>query len=242
MTMVENPHDPNDKHLRPEGQKALRPRDAATLVLWRRSAKSVEIVMGERHGKHAFMPNRWVFPGGRVDPTDWRVRSATELKPHVGGHLTKAASPARARALAAAAIRETFEETGLILGKPDPEPGRSVPRNWSDFFETGFAPDFEALDFVARAVTPPFRPRRFNARFFMADAERLANEVIEGDGELLDIHWVTVEKALNLEIPRITGVMLKFVEEFVSNPPPPTARHKLPLYQYVRGQHTDTFQ
>lgn len=240
--MADRPHDPNDTHLRPEGQKALRPRDAATLVLWRKSKRGVEVVMGERHGKHAFMPNRWVFPGGRVDPTDWRVRGASELKPHVGGHLTKAASPARARALAAAAIRETFEETGLILGKADPEPGRSVPRNWKGFFDTGFAPDFEALDFVARAVTPPYRPRRFNARFFMADADRLANEVIESDGELLDIHWVTIDKALTLEIPRITGVMLKFVEDFVENPPPATSEHRLPLYKYVRGRHMDTFE
>ena len=135
--MADRPHDPNDTHLRPEGQKALKPRDAATLVLWRKSARGVEVVMGERHGKHAFMPNRWVFPGGRVDPTDARVRGASDLKQHVGGHLTKAASPARARALAAAAIRETFEETGLILGRPDPEPGRSVPRNWKGFFDTG---------------------------------------------------------------------------------------------------------
>ena len=91
-------------------------------------------------------------------------------------------------------------------------------------------------------MTPPYRPRRFNARFFMADADRLANEVIESDGELLDIHWVTIDKALTLEIPRITGVMLKFVEEFVESPPPASAAHKLPLYKYVRGKHMDTFE
>jgi len=238
--MAVQPLDPNDTHVREPGAKALRPRDAATLILYRKGPKAIEVVMGERHGKHAFMPNRWVFPGGRVDAHDWRVRSASDLKPHVRGHLEKAAAPSRARALAAAAIRETFEEAGLILGKPDPQPGKSVPANWKTFFETGFAPDFEALDYVFRAVTPPYRPRRFNARFFMADAGRLANEVIESDGELLDIRWVTVEKALTLELPRITGVVLKSLAEFIDNPPPPRVDHPMPLFHVVHGQHLDT--
>lgn len=238
--MTVKPLDPNDTHVREPGTRALRPRDAATLVLYRKAARKVEVVMGERHGGHAFMPNRWVFPGGRVDRTDWRVRGATALKPHVRGHLEKAASPTRAHALAAAAIRETFEETGLILGKPDPEPGKPVPQAWRPFFDTGFAPDFEALDYVYRAVTPPYRPRRFNARFFMADASRLANEVIESDGELLDIRWVTVDRALGLEIPRITGIVLRNLETFVENPPPPTAAHPMPLFRVLHGQHLDT--
>ncbi len=91
--------------------------------------------------------------------------------------------------------------------------------NWRDFFATGYAPDFDALEYVYRAVTPPYRPRRFNARFFMADSARLANEVIESSGELLDIHWVTIEKALTLPIPRITGVVLKTIEDILENPP-----------------------
>ncbi len=240
--MSQVPDDHNKKNVRKDGATAVRPRDAATLILYRQTGKTVEVVMGERHGKHKFMPNNWVFPGGGVEPMDWRVRGANDLQPHVAKHLGKAATAARVRALAAAAIRETHEETGLILGKPDPTPEKSVPRNWRDFFATGHAPDFDALEFVYRAVTPPYRPRRFNARFFMADADRLANEVIESDGELLDIHWVTIDKALNLEIPRITGVMLKFVEEFVETPPPASAAHKLPLYKYVHGKHTDTFE
>ncbi|WP_416896504.1 MAG: NUDIX hydrolase [Minwuia sp.] len=236
---AEPPRDHNDKNVRAPGTRAMRPRDAATLILYRKSKNTVEVVMGERHAKHAFMPNNWVFPGGRVDGTDWRVRAGTELKPHVAGHLSKAATPARVRALAAAAIRETFEETGLILGVKDPEPGSAVPRNWRDFFATGFAPDFEALDYVYRAITPPYRPRRFNARFFMADADRLANEVIESDGELLDIHWVTIEKALTLPIPRITGVVLRRIEDLVENPPPETSKHKVPLFRYLHGKHLD---
>lgn len=233
----EPPKDHNEKHVRKEGAKAVRPRDAATLILYRRAGKSIEVVMGERHAKHSFMPNNWVFPGGGVERMDWRVRAASELKPHVATHLSKAASPSRVRALAAAAIRETHEETGLILGKPDPEPGRSVPRNWKDFFATGFAPDLEALDYVYRAVTPPYRPRRFNARFFMADADRLAHEVIESSGELLDIHWLTVEKALTLPIPRITGVVLRTIEDVLSNPPAADAPR--PVFKTVHGKPMD---
>ncbi|WP_164516628.1 NUDIX hydrolase [Minwuia thermotolerans] len=237
--MAEPPKDHNDKNLRKPGTKALRPRDAATLVLYRKAGRKIEVVMGERHGKHSFMPNNWVFPGGGVERTDWRVRGANDLQPHVAAHLGKAATAARVRALAAAAIRETFEETGLILGKPDPEPEKSVPRNWRDFFATGHAPDFEALEYVYRAITPPYRPRRFNARFFMADADRLANEVIESSGELLDIHWVTIEKALTLPIPRITGVVLRTIEDNLENPPPRSGEHKVPLFRYLHGKHLD---
>jgi 8-oxo-dGTP pyrophosphatase MutT (NUDIX family) len=235
---AEVPRDHNEKNVRKPGAKAVRPRDAATLILYRRSSKSIEVVMGERHAKHSFMPNNWVFPGGGVEPMDWRVRGANDLQPHVAKHLGKAATKARVRALAAAAIRETHEETGLILGKPDPEPGRSVPMNWRDFFATGYAPDFDALEYVYRAVTPPYRPRRFNARFFMADSARLANEVIESSGELLDIHWVTIEKALTLPIPRITGVVLKTIEDILENPPAKDAPR--PVFKVIHGTPTDT--
>ncbi|WP_417519529.1 NUDIX hydrolase [Minwuia sp.] len=239
---AEPPKDHNDKNVRKPGTKAMRPRDAATLILYRKVKGQVQVVMGERHAKHTFMPNNWVFPGGGVERMDWRVRAGSELQEHVSGHLSKAATPARVRALAAAAIRETFEETGLILGVKDPEPGKPVPRNWRDFFATGHAPDFDALEYVYRAVTPPYRPKRFNARFFMADAERLANEVIEGSGELLDIHWVSIEKALTLPIPRITGVVLRRIEDDLENPPPKDAGHRMPLFQYINGKHTDTHE
>lgn len=238
--MAEGPLDPADKHVRPPGTPALRPRDAATLILYRKSAAGIEVVMGERHGKHKFMPNQWVFPGGRVDPTDWRVRGANDIQPHVKGHLMKAASEARAHAIAAAAIRETYEEAGLILGQRDPEPGRSAPKNWKPFFETGFAPDFDALEYVARAVTPPYRPRRFNARFFMADAERLANDRIESDGELLDIHWVGIDDAVQKPIPRITGVVLRYLEDMLENPRPKSPEVRMPLSIYLHGKHTST--
>ena len=111
----------------------LRPKDAATLVLIRKSSASPEVLLGQRNGGHAFMPNRYVFPGGRVDPSDSRVIPATELNHEVASRLEKNCGPARARALAVAAVRETYEETGLMLAEKMPE-GMSTSANpaWSE--------------------------------------------------------------------------------------------------------------
>ena len=182
------------------------------------SDKKIEVLMGERHHKHKFLPQRYVFPGGRVDPQDSRVRSATPLKPHVEELLTRRATPARARALAAAAVRETFEETGLVIGKPDAEPFRSVPKNWQTFFDEGVAPCFENLRYIARAVTPAWRPIRFNARFFMIDQQFVKGQ-LGGDGELLNLVYVPLSKTKEFELPLITTRVLELVEDLVLTPP-----------------------
>ncbi len=206
--------------VRKPGTKAPRPRDAATLIIYRRSKKKIEVLMGERHHKHQFLPQRYVFPGGRVDPQDSRVRSATTLKPHVEELLIRRATPARARALAAAAVRETFEETGLIIGKPDLEPFRPVPKNWRTFFDQGVAPCFENLSYVARAVTPAWRPIRFNARFFMID-HRFVKGELGGDGELLNLIYGPLSETKEFELPLITTRVLELVEDLVLNPQNP---------------------
>lgn len=189
-------------------------RDAATLILYRQTGGVVEVLMGERHGGHAFMPNRYVFPGGRVETGDWRVRDAGAMRDNVQARVAKSSTPTRARALAAAAIRETFEETGLIIGKPDPSPGRPVPEPWKEFFATGNAPALDVLDYVLHAITPPYRPRRFNARFFMADAAHIQGQ-IKGSGELLDLRWLTVDEALKVDLPRITEIVIERLAEIV---------------------------
>src|SRR5258708_8663627 len=165
----------------PEGQKYpyMRPRDAATLILVRQRGKVPEVLLGCRDAKHAFMPNRYVFPGGRVAPADARVPFATPLDRFVDERLRKAASAQRARALAVAAVRETFEETGLMLAKALPEgpPEEDFGEHWKGFLDKGMAPALDCLDLIARAVTPPGRPRRFNARFFMARAEDAPGDI-----------------------------------------------------------------
>src|SRR6187402_760681 len=94
------------------GGKPMRPRDAATLILLDRTGETVRVLMGRRHKRHAFMPGKFVFPGGRTDPADSRVIVASGLHPHEEAKLTAGAgrtSLARARAIALSAIRETYE-------------------------------------------------------------------------------------------------------------------------------------
>lgn len=197
-------------------RRAVRPRDAATLILARGTGPTTEILMGRRHPNHRFMPNQWVFPGGRVDRGDGLVRTPTRLRPEVLAQLAKGCSEHRAHALALAAIRETFEETGLAVGRPHDGTGK-VPKDpvWAAFHATGHAPAPDLLDYVARAITPPIRPMRFHARFFMADAAH-ARGTLHGSGELEGLYWVPLEEAKGLDVPRITAVILEDVADWVA--------------------------
>src|SRR5438270_8542062 len=97
----------------------IRPKDAATLILIDRSGRAPKVLLGKRHERHSFMPGKFVFPGGGIDPSDKGMAVARPLDPHAQERLLQRfhhGSPGRARALALAAIRETFEETGLVLG------------------------------------------------------------------------------------------------------------------------------
>lgn len=206
-------------------------RDAGTLILYRRSRSGTpELLMGERHSGLAFQASTYVFPGGRVDRSDWRTRSATELLPEVREALERAATPTRARALAMSAIRETFEETGLRLAAPDPTPAKPVAKEWEAFFASGYAPRLDTLDYIVRAVTPTFRPRRFNARFFIAPGEDLEGS-LRSSGELIDLRWITIEDALKLEIPLITGIVLRITDQYLKMPPKPGARRTVAYYR-----------
>lgn len=222
--------------VRDPGTPAARPKEAATLIIHRRAGKVVEVLMGERHGRHRFMPQRYAFPGGRVDPTDSRVRVGTPFQEHVAHQLQRKLTEARARAMGAAAIRETFEETGLMIGVPDPEPGRPVPGDWRGFFDTGMAPALDKLDYIARAVTPVMRPIRFNARFFMVESRHVTGD-LSGSGELLDLRWFPVSEAIQLELPMITRRVLAHIDEIVPNPPPRTAETPVPFFKHIGTGH-----
>ncbi|MDO8977143.1 NUDIX domain-containing protein [Reyranella sp.] len=216
----------------------LRPRDAATLILVRMRGSTPEVLMGCRAAAHAFMPNRYVFPGGKVDPDDARVPVATSLDPFVNERLMRSASAQRARALAVAAVRETFEESGLMLGKPlaGGAPRKDYGEHWKGFLDQGMAPALDCLDLIARAVTPPGRPRRFNARFFMARAEDASGE-IRHSSEMGDIRWVQLDEARELPLPTITGLILGEIGRLVKEPPDRTAQRKIPLFTTVHRKH-----
>ena len=194
---------------------ALRPRDAATLILLDRSAGAARVLLGKRHPGHAFMPDKYVFPGGALDPADRRMSVAAPLDPLVEAKLmaeTRRPSPGLARALALAAIRETFEETGLAVGVADGGAQRRPPAGaWTRFAATGVAPALDRLDLVARAITPPGRPRRYDARFFVADASSIAfraEGVVHAEAELTELIWTPLDEALRLDLPRVTRAVL----------------------------------
>ena len=228
--LIEANYDPRvDGAMRKAGDKRVRPRDAATLIIVRRDAAKPRLLMGRRNGGHDFMPDKWVFPGGRIDRSDFHAPYAADLRPEVAARLEKTAAPARARAIALTAIRETFEEAGLLLAKPAPIRPAAGP--WRDFVELGAAPDLSALDFVARAITPPYRPKRFDARFFMAEADRLISLERRADcGELDEIAWVDLDEALALDLPNITRFVVQEVALRLDAPDRPA-----PFMRFLRG-------
>lgn len=195
--------------------RAVRPKDAATLIIVRRDVGQAKILMGKRAAGHKFMPNKFVFPGGKVDPGDGRLRPPNDLHPEVLKRLAKGCSESRARALALAAIRETFEETGLVLGEPDSATLKTKSPHWKEFLNYDINPRLDTLHLIARAITPPYRSRRFDARFFMGEADLIQGDVhesLEGSGELLELHWVSLKDAKKLELPNITRMVLAEVE------------------------------
>jgi 8-oxo-dGTP pyrophosphatase MutT (NUDIX family) len=202
--------------MRAPGTRAVRPRNAATLIIIRRDRKKPQVLMGKRHSGHDFMPNLWVFPGGRIDRSDFRAPYATDLAPETAGKFAAHIPLARGRALGLAAIRETFEEAGLLLAKPAAV--RPAVGPWREFLAQGAAPDLEALQIIARAVTPPMLAKRFDTWFLMAEAERLVSLERQPDcGELEEIAWVDFDEAAALPLPAVTrtviGEAVKRLEE-----------------------------
>lgn len=181
-------------------------RDAATVIVLRDRNTSPAVLMGQRGATAAFMPNKFVFPGGAVDAGDGAIDVA--LAPHTKAQLAQDSRLAP-NALAAAAIRELWEETGQIIGATADWP--DAPQGWRGFAATGHRPAGDGLDFVFRAVTPPGRPRRFDARFFMVDATHLCSDPDDFDraeDELSHLHWVPLKEARALDLPFITEVVL----------------------------------
>jgi 8-oxo-dGTP pyrophosphatase MutT (NUDIX family) len=213
-------YDPTvDGPLKVAGQPTVRPRNAATLILVKRTRKGPEILMGRRSHGHDFMPGKWVFPGGRVDRGDFTAPAASELQSEVEAklRLTAPRRPTLPRALALAAVRETWEEAGLMLAKP--APARPVAGPWRGFADAGAMPDLAALSFVARAITPPYRPKRFDARFFMAEAASLlSQDRSAGSGELDEIAWIPITETHTFDLPNVTTFVVKELEQRLADP------------------------
>lgn len=198
-------------------------RNAATVIVLRDRATSPAILMGQRGAKAAFMPNKFVFPGGAVDAADADVALAAPLPEICRARLREDAPEGLHHALAVAAIRELWEETGLVLGTSGTWDG-AVPEDWAGFQATGHLPTADRLQFVFRALTPPGRTRRFDARFFLVDANDLPcdlDDFTHASDELSHLQWIPLSEARTFDLPFITEVVLAEIEARVTDTAPP---------------------
>ncbi len=173
------------------------PRAAASLIVIRRDADAPRMLMGRRGAGHRFMPNVLVFPGGAVDAEDYNAPVAHELRDDVAAKLQRAASAELARALGVAAARELQEEVGVTLGSP---------------------PSLHGFDYLCRAITPPNRSMRFDARFFVVDAAHVQGEPVASH-EIEEPRWVTIEEALAAELALATVAVLDVLAGWLAAPP-----------------------
>ena len=211
-----------------------KPRDAATLILVRDLATEPRILMGQRTTRDVWS-KLYVFPGGTVDRGDHRIPAAP-LRPEVRSKVELAASPSRAAALGVAAVRETFEETGLRLATTgDACFPPSADPTWHAFAHDGSVPDLSSLHYLCRAITPPRRPKRFNARFFLAEADHLDHRT-EGSGELHDLQWFTLGEIGELPLPLITQAVLAEARERLESGDLRTPEQTR-LYRTIRERH-----
>lgn len=196
-------------------QRPVRPRDAASLILLRNSGRRPQVLLGKRASAHRFMPDVYVFPGGRLDAADRTAPIHADLDPKVAARMTRRWPQEKARALAVAAVRETREETGLLLGQ----------LRGSDFHA-----DLGGLDYIARAITPTNSPIRFHARFFMAEVAK-EHGTARDSAELHDLRWASLEEALALPIADVTEFVLGEIRRRLEGQIP----SGVPLFSYRNG-------
>ena len=198
-------------------------RNAATVIVLRDRLTRPRVLMGQRGAQAAFMPNKFVFPGGAVDEADSLIPLMRPLPRICSNRLAQGASRDLVHALAVAAIRELWEETGQVIGTKAAWPA-DIPEDWQRFASTGHLPCADALQYVFRAITPPGRPRRFDARFFLLDADALVSDLddfSDACDELSHLQWIAVDEVRHFDLPFITEVVLAEVAaRATSNDPP----------------------
>ena len=225
------------RSMRDQSFPNVKPRDSATLILVDPASNVPKGLLGRRHERHRFLPGKFVFPGGRIEPADRLIAAAAALDVH---HTTKLMrrvrrpSLAKAAAFALAAVRETYEETGIMLGVRAAEPLRVPPGPWEAFARAGIAPDLSAIHFIARAITPPRRPLRFDSRFFTADVSAIARRddgFVGPDKELVELVWLPITQARQLDMPGITAVVLEELQDRITAGM--SHAHPVPLYRML---------
>ena len=215
----------------------VRPRDSATLILIDRAHKVPKVLLGRRHARHRFLPGKFVFPGGRIEPADRLMAVSAHLHQTHAERLmrrVKRPSLAKSAAYALTAVRETYEETGIMLGVPAKETAAAPPGLWQEFAKAGIVPDLSQIHFIARAITPPGRPLRFDSRFFAADVSAIARRdegFIGPEKELVELVWLPLNEAQQLDMPGITAVALEELQDRIASGMSPD--HPVPLYRML---------
>jgi 8-oxo-dGTP pyrophosphatase MutT (NUDIX family) len=195
------------------------------------------VLLGRRHERHRFLPGKFVFPGGRIEPADRLMAAAAALhKRHLERLMRRVKRPsaAKAAAFALAAVRETYEETGIMLGVPAAGTMAAAPGGWEAFARAGIVPDLSAVHFVARAITPPKRPLRFDSRFFTAEVSAIARRddgFVGPDKELVELVWLPITQARALDMPGITAVVLEELQDRIAWGM--DLDHPVPLYRML---------
>ena len=204
-------------------------RNAATVIVVRNKHDNPSVLMGQRGVNAAFMPSKFVFPGGAVDDQELSIDIKKSINEVCKNRLLKENENGPWNALVAAAIRELFEETGQIIGVE--QEWREPPSSWRGFAKTGYVPDASHMSFVFRAITPPGRPRRFDARFFLIQAEELQTDLDDfsmASDELSHLQWIPLTDTKNFDLPFITQVVLAEIAGNLMNSGPPA---KVPFFQ-----------
>jgi 8-oxo-dGTP pyrophosphatase MutT (NUDIX family) len=215
----------------------VRPRDSATLILIDRATKVPKVLLGRRHERHRFLPGKFVFPGGRIEPVDRHMAASAALQERHSARLmlrVKRPSLAKAAAFALAAVRETYEETGLMVGVPRSGALKVPSGPWEAFAKAGIVPDLSIVHFIARAITPPKRPLRFDSRFFAADVGAIARRedgFVGPDKELVELVWLPITEARQLDMPGITAVVLEELQDRIAAGM--DLEHPVPLYRML---------
>ena len=193
--------------------------------------------MGRRSSRHVFMPNKYVFPGGRTDACDHGIKTPHGLEDIDMAAFSAAMkfSARRASALALSAIRETYEETGLLIGMPSPFQAKS--QDWQIFVDLAHAPNLGALRLVARAITPPGLKRRFDTSFFACFRDSAVVTAHQGGDELEDMAWPTYTETNDLDLPNITRTILSDVFNRLTIDPTLQSSHEIPTYQQRYGKY-----
>jgi 8-oxo-dGTP pyrophosphatase MutT (NUDIX family) len=188
------------------------PRDAATVVLLRSGPNGMEAYLLRRHRGMAFAGGMVAFPGGGVDPRDTDGVSAWAGPPVAAFAERLDCDPALARALVCAAVRETFEESGVLLAGPSPDSivDDTAGADWEADRQAlvdrslAFTDLLERRELVLRAdllapwahwITPAFEPRRYDTRFFVAMLP-IGQRTRDVSGEADAVRWMRPADAM----------------------------------------------